>query len=50
MKIRYTIYKNKVWWELIYKGAPFNCVCVYTGKNRKDCQDWIKRRLQNENI
>jgi len=45
-KIVYTIYKNKVWKELLYKGVPMNCKAVYTGTNHKDCERWIKENVK----
>lgn len=40
--MQYTIYKNKVWLELIVKGVPMNSKCVYIGTNKKDCLNWLK--------
>jgi len=41
-KIIYTIYKNKVWKELVYKDITMNLKVIYIGKDRKDCERWIK--------
>lgn len=45
-KIVYTIYKNRVWIELLYKNVPMNAKVVYEGKNKKDCQRWIKENVK----
>lgn len=45
-KIQYTIYKNKVWLELLYKGVPMGCRAVYTGINKRDCERWIKENVK----
>ena len=39
---RYTIEKNKVWLEVVEKDAVMAFKCVYTGKNKKDCEEWVK--------
>jgi len=47
-KIRYSIYKNKVWVELLYKKDKkeviMNQQCVYDGRNKKDCEKWLEER------
>lgn len=45
-KIKYSIYKNKVWIEIIYKGVPMNTKAIYYGKNKKDCERWIKENVK----
>ena len=44
LKRRYTIEKKKVWLEVV--EPKYNIVmafkCVYTGKNKKDCEEWMK--------
>ena len=47
-KIRYTVYKNKVWLELLYKGAVMNQEVVYNGSNHKDCERWIKENVKED--
>lgn len=45
-KIIYTISKNHVWLEVLYKNTSMNCKSVYAGKNRKDCERWIKENVK----
>jgi hypothetical protein len=51
-RLRYSIYKNKVWLELLYrmdkKEVIMNQKCVYSGDNKKDCEKWLKER-ENKN-
>lgn len=42
--IKYTIYKNKVWVEIIYKGVPMSTRAVFKGKNKKECENWVKEK------
>lgn len=44
--IKYTIRKNKVWKELIYKGVALNMKAVFVGENRKECEEWIKENVK----
>lgn len=44
--VKYTIYKNKVWLEIIYKGVPMSCKSVYECKSRKDCERWVKEHVK----
>ena len=45
---RYSIYKSKVWLELLYKKDKkeivMNQKCVYDGRNKKDCEKWLEER------
>ena len=51
MTTKYTIFKNKVWLDIMYGDIPMGTKCIYDGENRKDCQRWIKeRKMLNENI
>lgn len=51
MTTKYTIFKNKVWLDIMYGNIPMGTKCVYNGENRKDCQRWIKeRKMLDENI
>ena len=43
---KYSIYKNKVWQDLIYMGVPMNSKVVYEGTNKKDCERWIKNNVK----
>lgn len=45
-KIEYTIYKNKVWADLVCDGVPINTMAVFIGNNRKECEKWLMERKQ----
>lgn len=49
MKTRYTIYKNKVWLDLLYEDTPMNSKCLFVGKNKKECEQWLKERKGKKN-
>lgn len=44
--IKYSIYKNKVWGDVYYKGVPMNSKVVYSGTSKKDCERWIKENAK----
>lgn len=46
---KYSISGGKVWLDLIYKGVPMNSKAVYVGKNKKDCEEWIKEKRGERN-
>lgn len=46
---KYSVSGDKVWLDLIYKGVPMNSKVVYVGKNKKDCEEWIKEKKGNTN-
>lgn len=41
---KYSIYNKNVYLELFYKGVAMNYKRVYTGKSKKDCENWIKEK------
>ena len=45
-KFEYKIYKNRVWFEVIYKGVPMTTKAIYEGRNRKDCERWMKENVK----
>lgn len=45
-KVVYTIYKNKVWREVMYKGVSLALRAVFTGKSKKECENWIKENTE----
>lgn len=45
---RYTIIRNKVWLEVVEKDTVMAFRCVYTGKNKKDCEEWVKEHENNQ--